>query len=117
MGHQSLMASGHGLDLTDESFYLVTYRWWDTYQPTFTGTQYLFGPLFEALGDRIDHLRVVRLALHLGVNAYLAFTLVCGWATARSGVRQGDAAGRWSGGRRAGPAPTPGCRCPSATTT
>ncbi len=72
----SLMASGHGLDLTDESFYLVTYRWWDTYQPTFTGTQYLFGPLFEALGYRIDHLRVARLALHLGVNAYLAFTLV-----------------------------------------
>ena len=78
----SLLAAGHGLDLTDESFYLVTYRWWDTYQPTFTGTQYLFGPLFEALGHRIDHLRAARLSLHVMANAYLALALVS-WVSHR----------------------------------
>jgi hypothetical protein len=71
-----VMAAGHGLDLTDESFYLVTYRWWDSYQPTFTGTQYLFGPLFEVLSFRIDHLRFVRLLLHVVTSSYLALAVV-----------------------------------------
>ncbi len=68
---------GYGFDRTDEGFYLLSYRWWDTNLFTFTGAQYLYGPVFEAIGYDIAGLRVFRLATNLA-------TLVAfGWAFMR----------------------------------
>lgn len=64
-----------GLDLTDEGFYLLSYRWWSTEYRNFTGAQFIYGPLFESLGWNIGDFRrvglVVAIALHLAFG--LAF--------------------------------------------
>jgi len=57
----AVRAAGHGLDLTDEGFYLLSYRWWNADHRTFTGAQYLYGPVFALLGHDIAGLRMFRL--------------------------------------------------------
>lgn len=57
----SLLMRQRGLDLSDESFYLLSYRWWDTTPRTVSGVQYIYGPIFEALGYSIPSLRLFRL--------------------------------------------------------
>ncbi|BFU46426.1 hypothetical protein [Krasilnikovia sp. MM14-A1004] len=57
----AVRAAGHGFDITDEGFYLLSYRWWDTDHRSFTGVQYLYGPVFALLGHDIAALRMVRL--------------------------------------------------------
>jgi hypothetical protein len=70
----AILAAGHGFDTTDEGFYLLSYRWWSVNGRTFTGLQYLYGPVFQALGYDIAGLRLFRLAT-------VVFTLVVfGWA-------------------------------------
>lgn len=61
-------AAGHGLDLTDEGFYLLSYRWWNVDRRTFTGAQYVYGPVFALLGHDIAALRVFRLITVVGVH-------------------------------------------------
>ncbi len=70
----ALMMAGRGFDVTDEGFYVLSYRWWDSTPRVFTGVQYLYGPVFELLGWSIAGLRVVRLVSV--VLVHLAF----GWA-------------------------------------
>ncbi len=70
----ALMMANRGFDLTDEGFYALSYRWWDSTPRVFTGVQYLYGPVFELLGWSIPGLRVVRLVSV--VLVHLAF----GWA-------------------------------------
>ena len=56
----ALMMAGRGFDVTDEGFYVLSYRWWDSTPRVFTGVQYLYGPVFGLLGWSIPGLRVVR---------------------------------------------------------
>src|SRR4051794_25855843 len=51
----------HGFDITDEGFYLLSYRWWKYEHRTFTGAQYIYGPVFQLLGYDIAALRLFRL--------------------------------------------------------
>ncbi len=69
----AIRAAGHGLDLTDEGFYLLSYRWWSADHRTFTGAQYLYGPVFALLGHDIAALRIFRLGTV--VAAHLLFGL------------------------------------------
>jgi hypothetical protein len=55
------VTAGTGFDITDEGFYLLSYRWWDTNLRTFSAVQYVYGPVFEALGYNIAWLRLFRL--------------------------------------------------------
>jgi hypothetical protein len=57
----AVLASGHGLDVSDEGYYLLSYRWWNVNRWTFSGVQYLYGPIFQALGYDIAGLRLFRL--------------------------------------------------------
>lgn len=70
------VSAWHGLDLTDESFYVSSYRWWSTNTLTFSGAQYVVGPLFDLLGQDIALLRLTRLAVlaALHVDFALRFT-------------------------------------------
>jgi hypothetical protein len=70
----AIVAAGHGFDITDEGFYLLSYRWWNVGQWNFTGAHYLYGPIFQALNYNIAALRLVRLGTIIAT--YLAF----GWA-------------------------------------
>jgi hypothetical protein len=69
--------AGHGLDTSDEGAYLLSYRWWSVNLRTFTGAQYLYGPVFEVFGYDIAALRLFRLVTVVAVH--LAF----GWAFMR----------------------------------
>lgn len=63
--------SGRGLDVTDEGFYLLSYRWWASNSYTFTGVQYVFGPLYQALGYDAQLLRLSRVVLVLAAHLAL----------------------------------------------
>ena len=69
-----VLSRGHGFDVSDEGSYVLAYRWWDSEPRNFTGAQYIYGPVFEALGHSVAWLRVVRVASVLVVHA------VFGWA-------------------------------------
>jgi hypothetical protein len=69
--------AGHGLDTSDEGAYLLSYRWWNVNLRTFTGSQYLYGPVFQLFGYDIAALRLFRLVTVVAVH--LAF----GWAFMR----------------------------------
>jgi hypothetical protein len=64
--------SGRGFDVTDEGFYILSYRWWDANAYNFTGVQYVFGPLYQLLGNDVQSLRLARililLTVHLGLG-------------------------------------------------
>jgi hypothetical protein len=69
-----VLTRSHGFDISDEGSYVLAYRWWDADTRNFTGAQYLYGPLFEAVGYSIGALRLIRLATVLGAH------LLFGWA-------------------------------------
>lgn len=66
----ALFVSGRGLGSGNEGFYLLSYEYWDSNPRTFTGAQYLFGPVFDLVGHDIAMLRVVRLALVVAVHVF-----------------------------------------------
>jgi len=70
------MTASHGLDSTDEGFYLLSYRWWHTELRTFTGSQFLYGPVFELLGYNIAGLRLFRLLTIIGASAAFGWTFM-----------------------------------------
>lgn len=73
----ALLSAGHGFDLTDEGFYLLSYRWWRDDHRNFTGAAYLYGPVFQLLGWDIAGLRLVRLLTVVAVH------LIFGWTVMR----------------------------------
>ena len=85
------LTASHGLDSTDEGFYLLSYRWWDTDLRTFTGAQFVYGPVFELLGHNIAGLRLVRLVTIIGANAAFGWTFMR-WLRLR---RPNASATRW----------------------
>lgn len=70
----AVLTAGHGFDITDEGLYLLSYRWWDSNHWTFTGAQYLYGPVFSAMDHNIAGLRLFRLV------TVVATHLVFGWS-------------------------------------
>jgi hypothetical protein len=70
------LTADRGFDTSDEGFYLLSYRWWDVNTRTYTGVQYLYGPVFEALGYNIAGLRLVRLFTVVAVHAVFAWSVM-----------------------------------------
>jgi hypothetical protein len=70
-------SSGRGLNIADESFYLLSYRWWNVDHRNFTGAQYFYGPVFDLLGHDIARFRLFRLLSIVAVH------LVFGWSFMR----------------------------------
>ncbi len=72
----AIVAASRGLDLTDESFYLLSYRWWSTENRTFSGVQYVYGPVYQALGYDIAALRIFRVVTIVAANAAFALAFM-----------------------------------------
>jgi len=72
----TLLTLGHGFDDSDEGFYLLSYRWWDSNIRTFSGFQYFYGPVFELLGHNIAALRAFRLVTVLGAHVLFGWTFM-----------------------------------------
>ncbi|MEV0285548.1 hypothetical protein AB0H36_15665 [Kribbella sp. NPDC050820] len=81
--------ANEGFDLTDEGYYLLSYRWWDQNPLALTGVQYLYGPIFEWLGYDIVGLRFFRLFTVVAVHLVFGYSFM-----------------RWLRGRRPGAPPT-----------
>jgi hypothetical protein len=82
-------STGRGFDVSDEGYYLLSYRWWSTHYRNFTGAQYLYGPVFQAVGYSIAGLRIFRLFTQVAVHGVFAFAFM-----------------RWLRGRRPSAPPT-----------
>ncbi|MEV5962426.1 hypothetical protein AB0L70_11730 [Kribbella sp. NPDC051952] len=81
--------ANEGLDITDEGYYLLSYRWWNSNPLALTGVQYLYGPVFEWLGYDVARLRLFRLLTVVVVHLLFGYSFM-----------------RWLRGRRPGAAPT-----------
>ncbi|WP_433168313.1 hypothetical protein [Kribbella sp. CA-247076] len=81
--------ANEGFDITDEGYYLLSYRWWDSNPLALTGVQYLYGPVFELLGYDIVRLRFFRLLTVVVVHLAFGYSFM-----------------RWLRGRRPGAPPT-----------
>ena len=82
-------AANEGFDITDEGYYLLSYRWWDSNPLALTGVQYLYGPVFEWFGYDIVRLRLFRLCTVVVVHLLFGYSFM-----------------RWLRGRRPGMPPT-----------
>lgn len=82
-------AANEGFDITDEGYYLLSYRWWDSNPLALTGVQYVYGPVFEWLGYDIVKLRFFRLFTVVVVHLVFGYSFM-----------------RWLRGRRPGAPPT-----------
>ncbi len=80
-------AANEGFDITDEGYYLLSYRWWNQNPLALTGVQYLYGPVFEWLGYDIVRLRLFRLLTVIVVHLTFGYSFM-----------------RWLRGRRPGAA-------------
>jgi hypothetical protein len=76
----ALLMLDRGFAVEDEGSYVLSYRFWHSNPYFVSGSQYVFGPLFEALGESIPLLRLVRLVGCLGVNGWFAWAFVRWWA-------------------------------------
>lgn len=72
----AVLMADRGFDVSDEGFYVLSYRWWSSTPRVFTGVQYIYGPVFEVLGWSIPGLRVVRLVSILVVHSAFAWTFM-----------------------------------------
>jgi hypothetical protein len=84
----AMLMSGRGFDVTDEGFYLLSYRWWDSNLRNFTGVQVIYGPIFELLEYDIQRLRIVRLMSVVAAHAALGMSLARWLAVERRGGLQ-----------------------------
>ncbi|MEV0792411.1 hypothetical protein [Kribbella sp. NPDC050459] len=82
-------AANEGFDITDEGYYLLSYRWWDSNPLALTGVQYVYGPVFEWFGYDIVKLRFFRLFTVVTVHLVFGYSFM-----------------RWLRGRRPGAPPT-----------
>jgi hypothetical protein len=74
----AVLMARRGFDVSDEGFYVLSYRWWDSTPRVFTGVQYLYGPVFELLGHSVAGLRLTRLATVVVAHVIFAWAFV-GW--------------------------------------
>jgi len=72
----ALLMLDRGFTIQDEGTYVLSYRWWDT-NPYFSlGSQYFYGPVFEAFGESIPALRALRLVMVVAANAWFGWVFV-----------------------------------------
>lgn len=69
-------ATNEGFDITDEGYYLLSYRWWDQNPLALTGVQYIYGPVFEWLGYDIVGLRRFRLLTVVVVHLIFGYSFM-----------------------------------------
>ncbi|GAA1610173.1 hypothetical protein GCM10009789_75680 [Kribbella sancticallisti] len=67
---------GYGFDITDEGYYLLSYRWWSSNPLALTGVQYIYGPVFELLGFDIVRLRIFRLVTIVVGQLFFAWSFM-----------------------------------------
>jgi hypothetical protein len=72
----ALLMLDKGFAVQDEGTYVLSYRWWSSNPYFVSGSQYVYGPLFEAFGESIPGLRLLRLAMVLGANAWFAWSFL-----------------------------------------
>lgn len=85
----AVRAANEGFDITDEGYYLLSYRWWAQNPLALTGVQYLYGPVFQWLGYDVVSLRLFRLLTLVVVHLVFGYSFM-----------------RWLRGRRPNAAPT-----------
>ena len=93
----ALLMTGRGFDLTDEGYYLLSYRWWSSTPRTFTGVQYLYGPVFELFGYDVRALRAFRLLTILGTHAIFAWAFMT-WLRSQGIPAVARPVWMWAGG-------------------
>jgi hypothetical protein len=81
----ALLMLDKGFAVQDEGTYVLTYRWWSTNPYFVSGSQYVYGPIFEALGESIPALRLLRLAMVLAANAWFAWSFLA-WLEQQRGA-------------------------------
>ncbi|MFF0268871.1 hypothetical protein [Kribbella sp. NPDC004536] len=69
-------AANEGFDITDEGYYLLSYRWWDSNPLALTGVQYIYGPIFEWFGYDIVKLRYFRLFTVVAVHLLFGYSFM-----------------------------------------
>ncbi|GAB3065934.1 hypothetical protein GCM10027080_02020 [Pedococcus soli] len=72
----AVLMSTRGFDISDEGYYVLSYRDWDTNLRTFTGSQYVYGPVFDLVGQSVPGLRRVRLVTVLAAHVAFAWAFV-----------------------------------------
>src|SRR3954467_675353 len=82
----ALLMLDRGFAVQDEGTYVLTYRWWSSNPYFVSGSQYVYGPIFEAFGESIPALRLVRLAMVLGANAWFAWSFLAWLEQQRAGL-------------------------------
>lgn len=71
-----ILARDRGLDLSDESLYIVSYRYYQHPELVHTGAAAFFGPIFRLVGWNIPWLRLVKLGLLIASGATLGSAVV-----------------------------------------
>ncbi|NEA37470.1 hypothetical protein [Streptomyces sp. SID13031] len=66
----------YGFDITDEGYYLLSYRWWSGNPLALTGIQYIYGPIFELLHWDIVHLRIFRLVTLIAGHLFFGWSFM-----------------------------------------
>jgi hypothetical protein len=68
----ALLMRVRGFAVLVEGTYVLSYRYWASNPYFVSGSQYFYGPIFEALGESIPLLRLLRLVMVIGANAWFA---------------------------------------------
>jgi hypothetical protein len=82
----ALLMLDRGFAVEDEGTYVLAYRFWDSNPYFVAGAQYFYGPVFEAVGESIPLLRLLRLVMVVGSNAFFAWSFVTWLSEERDGV-------------------------------
>ena len=72
----ALVMLDKGFAVQDEGTYVLSYRFWDSNPYFVSGSQYFYGPIFEALGESIPLVRLLRLTMVIGANAWFGWTFL-----------------------------------------
>lgn len=72
----ALRTVDYGFDITDEGYYLLSYRWWSSNPLALTGIQYIYGPIFQLLHWDIASLRVFRLVTVILGHAFFGWSFM-----------------------------------------
>lgn len=82
----AMAMSGRGFGGPTESYYALSYEFRSENPRTFTGNQYVYGPIYDLLGESLPALRVFRVVTILGANAFLGVTFMRWLRTQRPGA-------------------------------
>lgn len=81
----ALLMLDRGFAVEDEGTYVLAYRFWDSNPYFVAGAQYFYGPIFEAMGESIPLLRLLRLLMVLAANAWFGWTFLA-WLSQERGA-------------------------------